>query len=123
MHITSVLLYFVFITFSFCESYFPLFYFFLLCPFCFHFHKMKTYSIYIINNVTAICTSDKVHILSDHNVITSVHILWLLFSRTPLSLYQLQSLTQYNCHCISLFYTVGHKKTCHFYFFDNSGKY
>jgi len=20
-------------------------------------------------------------------------------------------------------YTVGHKKTCHFYFFDNSGKY
>jgi len=22
-----------------------------------------------------------------------------------------------------LYYTVGHKKTCHFYFFDNSGKY
>jgi len=21
------------------------------------------------------------------------------------------------------YYTVGHKKTCHFYFFDNSGKY
>jgi len=25
--------------------------------------------------------------------------------------------------CVFRIYTVGHKKTCHFYFFDNSGKY
>jgi len=74
------------------------------------------------------------HAIWDHTYIVTYHLAVVTFSEENKQSNWRSQFWLENCYltsvCVCMYvciyvcmYTVGHKKTCPFYFFDNSGKY